>query len=84
MTIFAVGSVVKQSPNDAKRYTARVELVRGRLAIHLANASAWRISSPLADLRAGDALFELENVTGAPFILREALAASRILIISSP
>ena len=35
-------------------------------------------------LGAGPAPFEPENVTGAPFILREAEAASRILIISSP
>ena len=38
----------------------------------------------VAGLEAGVAPFEPENVTGAPFILREAEAASRILTISSP
>ena len=51
---------------------------------HPANASIGRHSSALAEARAGATLVEGESVTGAPFILSEALAASRILTISSP
>src|SRR4029077_10520885 len=65
-------------------YIWRDDLVCGRLATHPANASACRNSSALAGRGAGVAPFEPENVTGAPFILREALAASRILTNSSP
>jgi len=67
-----------------KLYIWRDDLVRVWFATHLANASASRSSSALAGPGASAAPFELENVTGAPFILREAEAASRILIISSP
>jgi hypothetical protein len=67
-----------------KRYVRRDELVRSWFATHLVNASACTSSSALAAPRAGAAPCGLENVTGAPCILMEAEAASRILIISSP
>ena len=63
----------------------RVEQVQPGSPTHpVAKISAWVIASAFADVKAEAPPFEEETVTGAPLILREAVAASRILTIPSP